>query len=113
MIHSQRSRPVGYPVGSVIWSNPHVLETGVRELAAQPLRVLQLEGDPSAAQQRAFDDAIRMYEKGIELSEDRATIAGLGRAYALAGRTDDALGVIGELQQLSKKSGTSNPTASC
>ncbi len=55
------------------------------------------------AQQRAFDDAVRMYQKAIELSGDRATIAGLGRAYALAGRTDDALGVIAELQQLSKE----------
>ena len=55
------------------------------------------------AQKRMFDDAIGMFQKAIELSGDRSKIAALGRAYGLAGRKDDALQVIDELQQLSKQ----------
>jgi serine/threonine-protein kinase len=54
-------------------------------------------------QKGMYQKAIDMIQKAIELSGDRSKIAALGRAYALAGKKDEALTIIHELEDLSKQ----------
>jgi serine/threonine-protein kinase len=50
-----------------------------------------------------YEKAIEMIQKAMDLSGDRAKIAALGRAYAIAGRKTEALKIINELIKLSCK----------
>jgi tetratricopeptide (TPR) repeat protein len=50
-----------------------------------------------------YAEAIGEIEKAMELSGDRVKLAALGRAYAAAGRKEEAVQVIGELKDLSKE----------
>jgi tetratricopeptide (TPR) repeat protein len=49
------------------------------------------------------DEATAMVQKAIALSGDTAKLMALGRLYAAAGRTDDALKIIDELREMSKQ----------
>jgi Tfp pilus assembly protein PilF len=52
----------------------------------------------------SFDDAIDVLEKAVTISKGAASVrAGLGFAYAQAGRTDDARKILRELEEESKK----------
>jgi tetratricopeptide (TPR) repeat protein len=52
-------------------------------------------------QQERFDESIATYEKAVELSEGLAEIlAGLGHAYGLAGKQEQARTVLNQLQEL-------------
>ena len=77
-----------------------------------------LEMDPSFArayvtlgsaygQKGMHEEAISMFQKAIALSRNTARLAGLGRAYAAAGRKDEALLIVDELNELSKQRYTS------
>jgi len=48
-------------------------------------------------------EAIGEIERAIEISGDRVKLAALGRAYAAAGRKDEAAQVVDELKDLSKE----------
>lgn len=50
-----------------------------------------------------YREGIDTYKKAMELSGDRLKIAALGRAYALAGKKEEALKIIGELEELSQQ----------
>jgi serine/threonine-protein kinase len=51
----------------------------------------------------SYQTAIDMIQTAMELSGDRAKIAALGRAYAIAGKKDEALKIVEELIELSKQ----------
>jgi serine/threonine protein kinase/Tfp pilus assembly protein PilF len=53
-------------------------------------------------QKRMHKEAIDYFKKAMKLSGDRLKIAALGRAYALAGKKKEALGIIEELEELSQ-----------
>jgi serine/threonine-protein kinase len=55
------------------------------------------------AARRDFANAIGSFQKAIPLDDDPENLAGLGYAYALAGRRDDALKVLTQLDSLSKQ----------
>jgi serine/threonine-protein kinase len=50
-----------------------------------------------------YPEAIAMFEKALHLSGDRAKVAALGRAYALAGKREEALKAVDELKDLSRE----------
>ena len=54
-------------------------------------------------QKGSYQEAIAMFQRAMDLSGDRSKVAALGRAYALAGKKEDALKAIDELKQLSKQ----------
>ena len=55
-------------------------------------------------QLKQFDKSIEMYRKAVELSDGLAEIkAGLGHAYGMAGRKEEARKVLNELNSLAEK----------
>jgi tetratricopeptide (TPR) repeat protein len=52
-------------------------------------------------QQGRYEEAIAGYRRARELTGDAAAASGLGRAYALSGRTAEARQIIDELKSLS------------
>ena len=52
---------------------------------------------------KSYDDAIREYEKYIELSGDKSMKAWVGRVYAESGRKQQALKVLAEVLELSRR----------
>jgi tetratricopeptide (TPR) repeat protein len=55
-------------------------------------------------QLKQFDKSIEVYRKAVELSDGLAEIkAGLGHAYGMAGRKDEARKVLNELNSLAEK----------
>ena len=55
-------------------------------------------------QLKQFDKSIEMYQKAVELSDGLAEIkAGLGHAYGMAGRKEEARKVLNELNSLAEK----------
>jgi len=55
-------------------------------------------------QLKQFDKSIEVYQKAVELSDGLAEIkAGLGHAYGMAGRKDEARKVLNELNTLAEK----------
>jgi len=52
---------------------------------------------------KSYDDAIREYEKYIELSGDKSMKAWVGRVYAESGRKQQALKVLAEVTGASKR----------
>ncbi|HYP29873.1 MAG TPA: protein kinase [Blastocatellia bacterium] len=53
--------------------------------------------------QGRYDEAISELDTSIKLFQDRTYIGWLGRTYAVAGRRDEALKVLGELKEIAKR----------
>ena len=54
-------------------------------------------------QNKMYDEAIAAHQKAFALSNRPYEVAGLGFAYGAAGRRDEALNILEELEQLSKQ----------
>jgi len=54
-------------------------------------------------QKGMYQEAIDMIQKALEISKDRSKIAVLARIYASAGKKDDALKLIDELNEISRQ----------
>jgi tetratricopeptide (TPR) repeat protein len=63
-----------------------------------------LEMGHTLTQKKMFAEAIAEFQLALSLSENSpAALAGLGHAYALAGKRDEALKMIKRLDELSKQ----------
>lgn len=54
-------------------------------------------------QKRMYPEAIAAFQAAVRLSKDDAAIGHRGNALAIAGRNEDALRVLGDLQRISKE----------